>query len=414
MNQKTIMMKKLASLLFIFSALQFTFAQTFQGKINNVPENGLHQIVLSPEVLSATENNINHIRIYDAKNKEVPYILFGGKSSDSKTENFNIISKKAVPNVATSVIISNENLVKLNELTLKIANTEVDKKYNISGSNDGNEWFGLVNNQIVTSLSETGKTSVDRSFGFPLNNYKYLKFDFIDKNSLPINVLGASVEKSISISDVKIALENFEQKIATDKKNKQTRIEITFKEPQVINGIGFEISSPNFYLRNARILVNRTRTYKKNTESYEETFSSFELNSKLKNQFDISDLFTKNFIIEIDNQDNPELQINKISILQKPISILADLKSNENYTLKINPEFSAPSYDLAQSGINFNQNFPIASFSNLESIQKTEVQESKKEFWQTPLFMWICIIIAIVIIGYFSLGMIKDMNKEDS
>ena len=73
--------------------------------------------------------------------------------------------------MATSVIISNENLVKLNELTLKIANTEVDKKYNISGSNDGNEWFGLVNNQTVTGLNEAGKTSVDRSFSFPLNNF---------------------------------------------------------------------------------------------------------------------------------------------------------------------------------------------------------------------------------------------------
>ena len=46
MNQKTIMMKKLASLLFIISALQFTFAQTFQGKINNVAENGLHQVFI--------------------------------------------------------------------------------------------------------------------------------------------------------------------------------------------------------------------------------------------------------------------------------------------------------------------------------------------------------------------------------
>jgi hypothetical protein len=407
-------MKKLVSFIFIFSTIQIVLAQTFQGKINRVPENGLHQIVLSPEVISATKNDVNHIRIYDSKNKEVPYILFGGKSSDSKTENFPIISKKAVSNVATSVIISNENLVKLNELTLKIANTEVDKKYNISGSNDGNEWFGLVNNQTVTGLNEAGKTSVDRSFSFPLNNYKYLKFDFIDKNSLPINVLGASLEKSISISDVKIALENFEQKITTDKKNKQTRIEISFKQPQAINGIGFEITLPNFYLRNARILVSRTKTYKKNTENYEETFSSFELNSKLKNQFDVSDLFTKSFIIEIDNQDNPELEIKKINILQRPISILADLKSNENYTLKINPELAAPSYDLAQSGINFNQNFPSTTVSNLESIQKTEVQESKKEFWQTPLFMWICIIIAIVIIGYFSVGMIKDMNKDNS
>lgn len=406
-------MKKLVSFIILFFAFQISVAQNFQGKISSASQNGLHKIEFSPDVVSAMENNINHVRIYDAKNKEVPYVLFDGKSSNSTTENLQIQSKTAIPNVMTSVVISNENGLQLNELTLKIANTEVDKKYNISGSNDGKEWFGLVNNQTVSQLSESGKTSVDRNFSFPLNNYRYLKFDFIDKNSLPINVLSAGLEKKLTISNAKIPLENFEQKIIHDTKNKQTRIEISFKKPQAIDGIGFEISSPNFYLRDARIVVNKTRNFKKSVESYQEVLSSFELNSKLKNQFDLSDLFTDSFVIEIDNQDNPELDIKKITILQNPISILADVKANETYTLQINPQFSVPNYDLAQSGINFNQNYPNLTVSNLEEIQKTAKPASEKKFWQTPLFMWICIGFAIMIIGYFSLGMIKEMNINE-
>lgn len=406
-------MKKLVSLTILFFAFQISLAQNFQGKISSASQNGLHKIEFSPGVVSAMENNVNHVRIFDAKNKEVPYVLFDGKSSNSTTENLTIQSKTAIPNVMTSVVISNENGLQLNELTLKIANTEVDKKYNISGSNDGKEWFGLVNNQTVSQLNESGKTSVDRNFSFPLNNYKYLKFDFIDKNSLPINVLSASLEKNHSVSNAKISLDNFDQKVIHDTKNKQTRIEISFKKPQAIDGIGFEISSPNFYLRDARILVNKTRNLKKSVESYEKVLSHFELNSKLKNQFDLTDLFTDSFVIEIDNQDNPELEIKKITILQNPISILADVKANETYTLQINPQFSVPSYDLAQSGINFNQNYPTLTVSNLEEVQKTAKPASEKEFWQTPIFMWICIVIAIVIIGYFSLGMIKEMNKSE-
>ena len=405
-------MKKLINLIPILIA-SFSLAQNYQGKINKVPEKGLHQILLTPEVRSASQNNLDFVRIFDAKNNEVPYVFYEGKASNSSSKNFTIISKTAVPNVATSVIISNENALNIDHLTLKIANTDVDKKYNISGSNDQKEWFGLVINQKVIGLNDAGENFVERDFAFPLNNYKFLKIDFIDKNSLPINILGASLEESFSVAQSKTELQNFKQKIETDKKLKQTKITITFQNPQVIDGIGFEISSPIYFLRDARILITKTRVYKKSTENYVENISAFQLNSKSKNRFDVKSFFAKEFIIEIDNQDNPALDIMKIHLFQKPVSILTDLKANENYTLKIDSTWSAPQYDLVNSGIDVNQNYPVATISKLEKIEQSKSKETEKTFWQTPFFMWICIVLAVAIIGYFAVGLIKDMNKEN-
>ncbi|MFC4162212.1 hypothetical protein ACFOWU_01000 [Epilithonimonas zeae] len=404
-------MKKLISLIPILIA-SFSLAQTYQGKINKVSENGLHQILLTPEVRSASQNNIDFLRIFDSKNNEVPYVFYEGKSSNSSSKNFTIISKSAVPNVATSIIISNENALNIDHLTLKIANTDVEKKYNISGSNDQKEWFGLVINQKVIGLNDAGENFVERDFTFPLNNYKFLKFDFIDKNSLPINILEASLEENHSINQSKTELQNFTQKIETNKKLKQTRITITFPNSQVIDGISFEISSPSYYLRDARILINKTRVYKKSTENYVENISAFQLNSKSKNRFDVQSFFAKEFIIEIDNQDNPALEIKKTNLFQSPVSILTDLKPNENYTLKIDSTWSAPQYDLANSGIDFNQNYPVTTISNLEKLEQAKSKEAEKNFWQTPLFMWICIVLAVAIIGYFAVGLVKDINKE--
>jgi len=412
MKTKNQTMKKLISLIPILIA-GFSLAQSYQGKINKVSENGLHKIWLTPEVRSASQNNIDYLRIFDAKNNEVAYVIYEEKSNNSSFKNFTIISKTAVPNVATSVIVSNENALNLDQLNLKIANTSVDKKYNISGSNDQKEWFGLVSNQLISDLNEAGKTSVERNFSFPLNNYKFLKFDFTDKNSLPINVLEASLEESHSVNQSKTELQNFAQKIETDKKLKQTKITITFPNPQVIDGIGFEISSPSYYQRDTRILINKTRVYKKSTENYVENISTFQLNSKSKNRFDVQSFFAKELTIEIDNLDNPALEITKINLFQSPVSILTDLKSNENYTLKIDSTWSAPQYDLANSGIDFNQNYPVATISNLEKIEQSKSKEEAKTFWQTPLFMWICIVLAVAIIGYFAVGLIKDMNKEN-
>jgi len=404
-------MKKLISL-FSFLIIGMSSAQNYQGKINKVSENGLHQILLTPEVRSASQNNPGFLRIFDSKNNEVPYVIYG-KSSNSSFKNFTIISKTAVPNVATSIIISNENALNLDNLTLKIANTDVDKKYNISGSNDQKEWFGLVINQKIIGLNDAGENFVERDFPFPLNNYKFLKIDFIDKNSLPINVLGAGLEENHSINQSKTELQNFTQKTETDKKLKQTRITITFQNPQVIDGIGFYISSPSYYLRDASILINKTRIYKKSAENYAGNISAFQLNSKNKNRFDFQSFLAKEFTVEINNQDNPVLEIKKINIFQSPVSILTDLKSNDNYTLKIDSTWSAPQYDLANSGIDFNQNYPLATISNLEKLEKSKPNEQAKSFWQTSLFMWICIVLAVVIIGYFALGLIKDMNKEN-
>lgn len=411
-NHKTQTMKKIFSLLSAFFALSFSFAQNYQGKINQVSGNGLHQIVLSPELRSATQNNLDHLRIFDAKNNEVPYVLFEGRSTDLQYENLTIVSRNTIANKATSIIISNEKALNLDHLTLKIANTDVDKTYSISGSNDNQEWFGLVINQKIAGLNDAGENFVERDFAFPLNNYKFLKVDFVDKNSLPINVLEVGLEKNYAVKKSKVELQNFEQKITTDKKNKQTKIKISFKDPQVIDAISFDISAPNFYLRDARIVINKTRIQKRAEVDYNETVSNFQLNSKVKNSFEVSEMIVKEFMIEIDNQDNPELEIKTISLFQDPVSILADLKAHENYTLKIDDKLTAPAYDLAQSGIDLNQNYPVATISNLDKIDNPKEAESAQTFWQTPLFMWLCIGFAVLIIGYFAMTMIRDLNKE--
>lgn len=405
-------MKKLISL-FSLLTIGISSAQNYRAKINQASENGLNRILLTPEVRSASQNNLDFVRIFDSKNNEVPYVIYNGQSNNSSFKNFPIISKTAVPNKVTSIVVSNEKALNLDYLILKIANTDVDKKYNISGSNDNKEWFGLVINKTVIGLNDAGENFVERNFAFPLNNYKFLKFDFIDKNSLPINILEAGLEENYAIKKSKIELQNFKQKITTDKKNKQTKITIIFQNPQVIDAIGFDISAPNFYLREARIVINKTRIQKREEVNFAETISNFQLNSKVKNSFELSELFAKEFTIEIDNKDNPVLEIKEIHLFQSPVSILADLQSKENYTLKIDSTWSEPQYDLTNSGIDFNQNYPAATISNLEKLDKSKPDEQAKTFWQTPLFMWICIVLSAVLIGYFALGLIKDMNKEN-
>lgn len=405
------MMPKFLSLIFFF-LMQIVTAQERTAKLEMVENSGFHQILITPEIRSSTRNNLDYIRLLDGKKNEVPYILFEKRNPEKHHQSFEILSKNAISNVSTSIIISNKDSKKLDHLDLKIANTDVWKKYNISGSNDQKEWFGLVDNQVISDLSDPKSTFVVRQFPFPVNQYKYLKFTFIDKDSLPVNVLEASSQDVFQNYSVPIVLGGFAQNISQNKHLKQSMVQIKFENPQVIDGLKFEISGTNFYSRNAEISVPKTRNYKKNTEVVNERIASVQLRSKTANSFSIPETLTDEIMIIIDNQDNLPLKIEKIEFYQNPISILADLNKDEKYSLIINPKLRKPNYDLAEMNINPNEIFPVATIGKLDQQSAIKANETEKSFWQTSLFMWICILVAIFAIGYFAITMVKDMNKE--
>lgn len=410
MKIKKITMKKIVSLILLVSL--YASAQEYKGNIESVNLNGLHKIALTPEAISDANNSFSRFRIYDSQNSEVPFAIYEENLSESNQKNFPIFQKNVIDTVSTSIIILNENKQNLDGLYLKIANTNVSKQYNIYGSNDEKKWFGLVNNQSVSGLSTENGTWVERLFSFPVNDYKFLKFEFLDKKSLPINILEVNLYANHKLEKEFIELKNCSQERSFNKETKQTEIVFTFDKPQLINKLRFDISAPNFYLREAVILLEKTKRRKKRNISYQENYMSFELNSKNVNQFNIRNLFTKSFTLVIDNHDNPELTLNSIQLFQNQTYLIADLKQNEIYSLIIDSKFKEPNYDLALSGIDLNKNYPTTQVLNIAKIKTQAKEEVNKSFWQTSAFMWICIILAVITLGFFSVSMIKDLGKE--
>lgn len=75
MNPANQMIQKIIKLLPILIGSSALLAQNYQGKISSIKESGLHQIVLSPDVIAATRNNTDFIRIFDSRHNETPYIV---------------------------------------------------------------------------------------------------------------------------------------------------------------------------------------------------------------------------------------------------------------------------------------------------------------------------------------------------
>lgn len=405
-------MKKYSFLLVFFIGVT-CFSQNYEGSLNLMEKDGLHKIMLTSEVRAASKNNFNSLRINDSKNKEVPYVL--KYYSDRLFATFlpiKIVSNTSIKDSITSVLIENKAIKKLTNLILQIANTDISKRYHLYGSNDAKKWFGITSNNSLNLNNVASKSFIEKRINFPTTTYKFLKIEFSDKNSLPINILGVGIYTNKYFSEEPIVITNYTQEIVQLKDEKITQIKFKSKNQHKINSISFEIKT-SFFLRNAKLIVQKERKIKKRVEAYEKVISTFRLSSKKENTFIFNDLHEKEFTIEIDNQDNPPLTITDIKLLQTPIYIISNLKKDQKYKIVIDTTFSKPSYDL---GNFISENTKIVeevSIKNFSKVKNKPTIIKDQSFWKTPVFMWVCIIFVSILIIYFALDLLKDVKLKE-
>ena len=400
----------LTILLLLLSATMFS--QNYKGKISEINQTGFHKILLSPEVRSASKSNTNYFRVLDTNKNEVPYVLLNDESTiQSSYKPFSFETVNNTKDSVSTIIIENKNKIKLDHFTFKIANTKVKKTYNISGSNDKKTWYGLSSNQVLYGLNEAEKTTVEQTITFPLTDYAYLKFEFNNKKSLPLEILNIGFYENQLSTVAQVEITDFKIKNLTNKENKTTQLRVTFNIPQHIESMTFDVGN-DVFLRNAKVLVNRTRTIKKRIENYQDLVFNFELHSGTQNSFELPYIFEKEIVIEIENNDNPPLNFEHLKFFQKPLYVVCNLNNKETYEAIIDTTLHKPIYDLVNFKASFNSNLPQAVITNFSKVDTLNKSSGNKSFWQTNIFMWLCIILAIVVISYFAFGLLKDLKKQ--
>jgi len=401
--------------LILILAINSLFAQQITtAKIETVKESGLHKIIVPAEIRSFSKEDLSDFRILDANENEVPYFVVQENNKEwlSSFTEFKLISKNAIPNKSTTIIIENPKN-SIDEIVLQITNSDVSKPYSISGSNDQKEWFGLVNNSQLSNLENAEETNVFKTINLPLSSYHFLKIIFNDKKNLPINVLKIG-NFSNKIQNASLQ-EIFPKNIQTAQLStlKKTQIHVVFKDPQIVNQISFKISNPSLFKRNARIYWYKKLVVKHKTIRVQETIFNFELNSETTNTIDVPQLFKKDFFIEIENQDNQALSFSGIQLFQNKLAVIADLKANEKYTVKTgNPKWGTPNYDLENFKSKVSNNLAQARINTIERQNSKENTVKEKSFWQQAWFMWFCIALGGIAILFFTTSLVKDMKKN--
>lgn len=405
--------------LFILLCSVATFGQdyTVEGKISPVNDNGLYRIAIPHGVRSYAENDLRDLRIYDAKGNQVPYYIEPtGSYRKTKISNFtefSIISNTRIADSSATYIFKNPNET-IEQAVLLIANYQGRKSYRIEGSHNQTEWFGIVNRGQLTQLNHPKETSVYKVINFPLCAYPFIKVVFDDRNSLPINLLkiGEAITEYENI--VPVTMDEIPvDAIEFSEKDQKTEIHVRFDRPEIIDQIRIDITAPELYSRNASLYTNREREVKRSIETYRRLLATFAIRSDKALIFDLPSFSEKDIYLEIDNKDNPKLQISGIHFMQEPMYLVASLKKSEKYKVTAgNAKLSLPDYDISDVTNTMMSTLPIAQISSVVTVQPKNTAKNTSSFWQQSWFMWCCIGFAALIIFYFAFNLIKDLNSS--
>lgn len=411
------MIKSFKLFIMIFAGVAFAQESTINGKLNQVKKDTLYRIHVPHNVRSYSANDLRDFRIWDTKGNQVPYFVEPTtaykRTNISDFIEFAIISSTRIADSSATYIFKNPYKI-IDQAALLIANYKGNKNYRLEGSNNQKQWFGIVNSGRLYKLNHPTETSIYKLIHFPLCSYQYLKVVFDDHNSLPINLLKIGKGATETITMETNAMEEIPVKSTEFSENNQkSQIHIRFDRKEVINQIRIDITAPDLYSRNATLYTIQEHKIKRKMESYRQPLATFSIRSDKDLVFDIAQCIEKEVYLEIDNKDNPKLQISGIHFMQEPIYLVASLKASEKYTITAgNEKLSFPDYDISSATNTLKSELPIIQLNSIVYVSPTKTIKKEISFWQQSWFMWCCIGFSALIIIYYAFNLIKELDKK--
>ncbi|QHT68748.1 hypothetical protein GXP67_19905 [Rhodocytophaga rosea] len=389
----------------------------FKAAVNEVPENNYYRIYLSPYITGHLNEAYTDIRLYTGKGQETPYVLVKEKPVSYKTlfKEYTILSKTTREKSGTSLVVENTSHTRINNLSLLIKNTAVQKRARLSGSDDTTHWYIIADNYLLQTANSTSETAEMKILNFPLSDYTYYKLDINDSLSIPINILKAGYYDTYAENGKYTPIPDLSFQVQDSSSRKQTYVKISLPEPAYIDKMELNISQPAYYLRHARLGIYKTVEGKRGKKKqYFEVIREFDLNSSHVNNIPISGKWSEEFFLVIDNADNPPLQFASVSAYQLNTYLLANLRSGENYHLEFNdPDRPAPQYDLTYFTDKIPADAALIQTGLPIALSNVTPTETGPTFFTNKLFIWVAIGIVIALLAYMSYRMVKETENRN-
>lgn len=389
-------------------------AQSFkmQASVGPVGSPGAYRISLPPNVVGRLNTDLTDIRLFDDKQREVPYQLTRRQPDQSaKQVDLEIVSRTSLPGKTTTLVLRNRQRSRLRAIKLTLKNTDSRKLGQLSGSTDAQTWYALRDAIPLDPAPATTQTTAGLHLEIPTSDYEYYRLVVGDSLSDPLNMLRASYDATTVSPGTYTAIDrlSFTQR---DSNDHQTYLRITRSNPARFDRVQLEVSTTGPFSRNAIIGQYRTRKRRRNrTERYFEIIGEFRLSSTDSNLVYLpGGLIASELYVIIDNQDSPPLPVRAVRGFQTTTYLTANLAAGTEYQLRFSANnVTPPAYDLAA----FKELPPNPAVLGVTNIRP--VSAVVGDAWglaAQPWLIWVGLGLVLALLGYFSVRMLREMGGQ--
>lgn len=396
------------SVFITLNGLQQVTAQNnfaYKALIDTIRDTGFYKLNLAPKIIAKCKPGLEDIRIFDDEQKQVSYILKNDLPIFRK-ENFTefpLIATVKGADKQTHVTIQNNANRSVNSLLLFVKNTDASRTFNISGSDDGLQWFVIKENIHLESSLQKDDEAIIQALSFPASSYKYFQLTILGKDVLPFNILRAGIyTEDLSYgSYLELPAPIITQKDSSDK---MSYINIHFDENYLIDKIIIDAVGAKFFKRKFSLF--------KKHDVNDLILEGF-LSSQVADEFIIN---TKgnDFLLRIGNEDNSPLKLNTVTAFQLNTYLLTYLSKAKYYSLYFGDSMaSAPKYDLSffsdSAGKGPSERFVSNFEKNIDMVTANPASGKSSK-----LFLWVIIAVVLAALSYFTFKMLGEVNKKSS
>lgn len=375
------------------------------------PSETWHKIELPDDALQHFNADFSDVRILgkreNASDIEVPYVLVQPQNKITSVEMpFQVIntSRQGAAYFYTFELAKKQ---KINQILLDFEQQNFDWKIGLEGSENGSDWFLILEDYRILSLKNKQTDYHFTQLDFPDANYMFYRLKVNSDQQPKLN--------KASIYDHKKNQGNFKiSKIASiqksiDKKQRTTIITVTLEHAVPVENLKIKVGNTFDFYRPITIkaLQDSVLTDKGWRLNYKEIYRGT-LSSLAQTEFQLDHATTQKLQIAIQNQDNQPLDIQEVDVKHAVFALCARFTEKADFYLYYgNDKAQKPSYDIANFTKNIPENPSPLSLSE-ETINLDFTSETTTPIFENKLWLWILMGIVILVLGYFSLKMLKE------
>lgn len=396
---------------------QSLFADSTKIKTNGYQlkniEKGWNRLELDDDLLFQMSSINTYIMVKQVNRSndtlEVPYVIESTKLIDSTVRiPVEIVNKPTKDGKKHYTLIADSTQI-ISNLEFSFSNRKNLGKIKLEGSNNQKEWTRISDSLILGDRRNNHQKISSKTIYDLQKLYKFYRLSLGDTKSELESVF---YEKTFSVNPKykKINVKNL--KYRTDKNKNRTIYRFSLNGRLPIHYIKLDVQSKFDFNRTVNVfgLVDSTVTKKEPKHNYK-LIETFQLNSMDSTNYAFSfPEHYQHYKIVILNETEPPLKISSLTAYRHEYILKARFEEEGEGMLLIANVGSYPYHevDKHKALIPSDMNEMKLGEKLKLSITKVEIEP----FTADKLWLWLIMMIAVIVVGYFSLKMLKEEKKK--